>query len=120
MTLVHSLRFRLALLLVLVALAPVGTAAFLIQRATADAFNDYSIERAKADAQSIVTQIDALTGQQFVVLDSSMAVVAGAFGGAGNGVPGDVANNVPAPDAHLVSNKAGPAISTGANVGSIS
>ena len=71
MAFVHSLRFRLALLLVFVALTPVGVAAILIQRATADAFNDYSSERAKVDAQAIVMQIDALTGQQFVVVDAS-------------------------------------------------
>jgi len=76
--------------MVFVALAPVGTAAVLIQRATADAFQTYSDERLRTDAQSIVMQIDALTGQQFVVVDAGMGVPVESRVIAG-GAPGDAA-----------------------------
>jgi signal transduction histidine kinase len=61
----------------LVALAPIGTAALLIQRTTERAFHDYNEARARTDAQAIVQQIDDLTGQPAVVVDANQQVMAG-------------------------------------------
>ncbi|MCC6791025.1 MAG: HAMP domain-containing histidine kinase [Thermomicrobiales bacterium] len=94
MPVVHSLRLRLLLVLVLVALVPVGTAAYLIQRATANAFSTYSTERTKADAESIVRQIDDLTGKPAYVVDANMAVMAESSAGDAGVYSGD-ANSPP-------------------------
>lgn len=95
----RSLRVRLVLFFVLVALVPVGTAALLVHRATEDAFRSYSTERSKADAQVIVSQVDALTGFSAVVVDANQAVIAGSVGfsdGAATG--GMVESTVPVAD----------------------
>ncbi len=80
MNLFRSLRLRLMLLFVLVALLPVGAAALLVHRATEDAFRSYSTERSIADARGIVTQVDELTGFSAVVVDANQAVIAGSVG----------------------------------------
>jgi signal transduction histidine kinase len=77
MTIIHSLRLRLLLVLVLVALAPVGTATYLIHRANEQQFRDYSDARTKADAETLVTQIDEKFGAQVVVVDAKQFPVGG-------------------------------------------
>lgn len=90
MPLRHSLRLRLLLVMVLVALLPVGTAAYLVHRATERAFYDYSSERSLADAQMVAMQIDANTGTSAFVVKPGEILVSGvdapaenAAGGAG-------------------------------------
>jgi signal transduction histidine kinase len=80
MTLVHSLRLRLLLVLFLVALVPVGTAAYLIHRATAHAFHSYSEERTRTDALTVATQFGELTGHPAVVVDAGGTQVGGSVG----------------------------------------
>ena len=60
MAFLHSLRLRLLLALVLVALVPIGVVALLIDHATTQAFNSYSNERSVNDAQSVAMQTSAL------------------------------------------------------------
>src|SRR5690348_11621213 len=81
MPLRHSLRLRLLLVMVLVALLPVGAAAYLVHRATERAFHDYSSERSLIDAQTVAMQIDANTGTSAFVVKPGEILVSGAAGG---------------------------------------
>ena len=80
MKVIRSLRVRLLVALIAVSLIPVGTAAFLIERATTRAFETYSEERTTADAQSIAAQIDQINGVTTVVDGTHQITVYGAQG----------------------------------------
>src|SRR6478752_6364447 len=76
MSSLHSLRLRLLLALMLVAVIPVGIVTVLIYGATSDAFRSYTDARASVDAQSVADQMGQLTGQSVVVTGSEQTVLA--------------------------------------------
>jgi signal transduction histidine kinase len=76
MSSLHSLRMRLLLALMLVAVIPVGIVTVLIYGATSDAFRSYTDARASVDAQSVADQMGQLTGQSVVVTGSEQTVLA--------------------------------------------
>ncbi len=71
MTMLHSLRFRLIVVLILVTLVPVATVSVLMLRATEEAFRTYADERSISDAQDIVEQVGVETGSRVVVVGGS-------------------------------------------------
>ena len=75
MTILHSLRVRLILVLILVTLVPVATVSILMLQATEEAFRSYSEERSISDAQSIVDQVGVETGAQVVVVGGQSGAV---------------------------------------------
>jgi signal transduction histidine kinase len=79
MSSLHSLRLRLLLALMLVAVIPVGIVTVLIYSATSDAFRTYTDARASADAQSVAVQMGEITGQSVVVTGSEQSVLAESF-----------------------------------------
>src|SRR6478752_1095733 len=79
MSSLHSLRLRLLLALMLVAVIPVGIVTVLIYGATSDAFRSYTDARASVDAQSVADQMGQLTGQSVVVTGSGQTVLAESF-----------------------------------------
>jgi signal transduction histidine kinase len=91
MAMLHSLRVRLLLALVLIALMPVGVVAVLIDHATTRAFSQYSSERSVADAQTVALQTSELTGKNAIVYGAGNTVlaVAGAAGGNSGSVWGE-------------------------------
>lgn len=76
----HSLRLRILLAFILVALIPVGAVAFLVDRATTHEFETYSGERAVTDAQSVAHQASEQTGRSSAVLGPDQSVLAVANG----------------------------------------
>ena len=72
----HSLRLRLLLAFVIVALAPVGAVAFLVNRATIQQFHAYSGDRATTDAQAVAYQTSQLTGVNSIVVGANQSVLA--------------------------------------------
>jgi signal transduction histidine kinase len=79
MSSLHSLRLRLLLALMLVAVIPVALVTVLIYGATSDAFRSYTDARASADAQSVAAQMGEITGQNVVVTGSEQTVLAESF-----------------------------------------
>ena len=79
MSSLHSLRLRLLLALMLVAVIPVGIVTVLIYGATSDAFRSYTDARASVDAQSVAVQMGEITGQSVIVTGSGQTVLAESF-----------------------------------------
>src|SRR6478735_4878218 len=79
MSSLHSLRLRLLLALMLVAVIPVGIVTVLIYSATSDAFHSYTDARASVDAQSVANQMGEITGQRVIVTGSEQTVLAQSF-----------------------------------------
>ncbi|MGH2549398.1 MAG: ATP-binding protein [Thermomicrobiales bacterium] len=82
MAIFHSLRVRFIVALVLVALIPIGTVAFMIDRATERAFHSYAEAQDKANAESLVQQVGALTDKPVEVLSSASGVTVSTASGA--------------------------------------
>jgi signal transduction histidine kinase len=76
MAMFRSLRLRFILALIIVALIPVGTVAFMIDRATERAFHNYSTSQDEANARSVASQVGEVTGQTVYVVGSAGTVLA--------------------------------------------
>jgi signal transduction histidine kinase len=81
MAVFHSLRLRFIVALVLVALIPIGTVAFMIDRATERAFHNYAEALDKANAESLVLQVSELTDKPVEVRNSGSGVTASTASG---------------------------------------
>jgi signal transduction histidine kinase len=81
MAIFHSLRLRFIVALVIVALIPIGTVAFMIDRATERAFHDYAEAQDAANAASIVVQVGALTDKPVEVVSGESGVTTSSSGG---------------------------------------
>lgn len=67
MAIFHSLRLRFMVALVVVALVPIGTVAFMIDRATESAFHSYAEKQDTANAKSVAEQVGVITNQPVTV-----------------------------------------------------
>ena len=67
MSSIRSLRVRLLIVMVAVALAPVAILAIFVHRATTSAFDSYSAATTMENAQAVAEQAQALTGRTVVV-----------------------------------------------------
>ena len=100
MAIFRSLRLRFILALIVVALIPVATVAFMVDRATESAFRNFSDEQDKANAASVASQVGEVTGQTVYVVGSGGAVLAdsgnlaGGVGGAAGGSMKTTASSV--------------------------
>ncbi|CAN5649268.1 hypothetical protein BH09CHL1_BH09CHL1_20500 [soil metagenome] len=81
MAIFHSLRLRFIIALVVVALIPIGTVAFMIDRATERAFHDYAEAQDAANAASLVVQVGTLTDKPVEVVSTGSGMTTLSSGG---------------------------------------
>ncbi len=74
MAILSSLRLRFILALILVAVIPIGTIAFMIDRATEQAFRAYNTEQDTANAKALAAQVGSVVNVPITIVDSTGSV----------------------------------------------